>query len=80
MQGHLHVVRFLLEHGTDVNACNNDGFTPLHLASKNGKLDVARLLVGHGANVHAEANDGKTPLQVAKGGDMVRLLSDQGFE
>jgi ankyrin repeat protein len=74
--GRLNVVRFLLEQGTDVNACDNDGFTPLHLASMIGKLDIARLLVEHGANVHAKAHNGKTPVQVARGSDMVKLLSD----
>src|SRR6266850_2782251 len=68
------VVRFLLEQGADVNACDYYGFTPLHLASRNGMLEVARLLVEHGADINAEDNEGMTPLKVASGRDIEELL------
>jgi len=60
----------LLEHGVNVNALDDDGSTPWHLASKSGKFEVARLLIEHGADVGAEDNNGETPLQVAQGSDM----------
>ena len=60
------VLRFLLEHGADVNAQNKpSGRTPLHKASSTGLLEVVRLLLEHGADVEVKKKDGKTALQVA---------------
>jgi hypothetical protein len=67
------VVRLLLEHGADVNAQSQDGWSPLHRASSYGALEVVRLLLEHGADVEAKKDDGKTALQLAaeKGHDKV---------
>jgi ankyrin repeat protein len=71
------VLRLLLEHGGDVNARgDNDGFTPLLLASENGALEVVRLLLEHGADVGAVSVDGKTALQVV--GETLYGEVDQG--
>ncbi|KAF8495913.1 hypothetical protein F5888DRAFT_1924915 [Russula emetica] len=71
------VLRFLLEHGADVNArADDDGFTPLHRASSYGALEVVRLLLEHGADVEAVSVDGKTALQVA--GEVMYPELDQG--
>ncbi len=35
---HTEVVRFLIDSGADVNAKNLNGWTPLHLAARNGWL------------------------------------------
>ena len=59
------VLRFLLEHGADINAQSQSGRTPLHRASMNGALEVVHLLLENGADVEAKDNVGETALQFA---------------
>ena len=44
-------VRALLEHGADVNARQEGGWTALHAASQNGDVEMVRLLIAGGADV-----------------------------
>ena len=63
------MARLLLapEYGADADRADNNGRTPLHPASGNGKLEVVRALVeDFGADVHAKDNDGDTPLGLAE--------------
>ena len=57
-------VKFLLEHGADVNAKRDDLCTPLHLAFHVGKLKAARILLEHHADVNARNDDGQAPLHL----------------
>src|SRR6267142_5194226 len=60
------VIRFLLEHGAEVDALDNDHLTPLHMTlSQKGSVRAAQLQLQHGANVHIQNNEGETPVQVA---------------
>ncbi|KAF8492082.1 hypothetical protein F5888DRAFT_1909336 [Russula emetica] len=71
------VLRLLLERGADVNArADDDGFTPLHRASRFGALEVVRLLLEHGADVDAVSVGGRTALQVV--GEVPNRKVDQG--
>ena len=67
----LGIVRWLLAHGADIDALDDDHATPLHLASHYGSAKGAQLLLEHGAKVHLEDKKGKTPFQIA---------SDRGHE
>ena len=53
--GHLDVVKFLVEQQAEVNAKKDDGWTPLHSAAQNGHLDVVKFLVEQRAEVNAKS-------------------------
>ena len=81
--GHLEVVRLLLEAGAFCDqATTDDGTTPLILAALEGHLEVARLLLEAGASCDkAATDDGSTALiQAAEDGhlEMVHLLLEAG--
>ncbi len=63
------VAERLIADGTDVNAKDNFGMTPLHTAVRAGRTDVVGLLTANGADINAKSNAGHTPLflAVAKG-------------
>ncbi len=63
--GHLDVVRLLLDHNADFNACQRNQRTALDLASANGYLDIVRLLLQRGANANVWNSYGRTPRQEA---------------
>lgn len=61
----------LAAEGVDIDAQNNYGRTPLHIAASRGNWYVARLLINAGADVHLLDKRGFTPGQVAKKRGMV---------
>ncbi len=62
-----HAVRALLEHGADVNARQEGGWTALHAASQNGDVEMVRLLIAAGADVKARADNQQNALDLALG-------------
>jgi ankyrin len=59
------VVNELLSRGAGIDAKNNGGNEPLHLASFWGHLAVAKVLLGGGANILAANNHGDLPIHYA---------------
>lgn len=58
---------FLVQHGADVNATNEAGFTALHGTSFVGADAAAEYLVQHGANPNAQDFLNRTPYRIAEG-------------
>ena len=66
IRGDVRAARLLLENGTEVNAADHRGYTPLLLAAQydGDSVELVRLLLDHGADVNAVA-EGETPLSLA---------------
>jgi ankyrin repeat protein len=61
-------VKYLVEElRLDVNARDNDGYTPLHHAAARGDNDMIMYLVSKGADVTAVARSGQTVADMANG-------------
>jgi len=59
-------VELLLDHGADVNAAQNGGYTALHSSAHNGDVQTVSLLLDRGADASLASADGRTPLDMAK--------------
>ena len=58
-------VKFLIDHGADVNAKTTQGFTALIYASRDGFLKTVNHLITNGAEVDAQTSSGYTALMVS---------------
>ena len=74
--GHLAVVRLLIEQNAEVDAGTSTNSTPLRAAAFNGHLDIVRCLAENGADVNARRiSDLSTPLIVACYNDRIDVVS-----
>ncbi len=63
-EGRLNAVRYLLDHGADLNARDQAGNTALAEATYYGQVPVMKELLSRGANINALSSSG-TPLDIA---------------
>ena len=76
-KGNIEAVNQHLEVGADVNARENNKWTPLHYAAYYGHKAAVELLIAKGADVNAKNNYGNTPLDLASG-ETVNFLRKHG--
>ena len=65
-EGHVEVVRVLLEREADINKARNDRRTALSIASYKGHVEVVRILIETRDDINQATNDGRAPLYIAK--------------
>jgi len=76
-------VKFLLQRGANPNVRNNQGITPLQLATRLGFVEGAEELIRKGADVSVADSQGETPLISAvhqRNVEMVRRLLAEGAD
>jgi CubicO group peptidase (beta-lactamase class C family) len=81
LQGNREAVRQHIEAGSDLNAKDAYGSTPLIIAATFGKTEVARALIEAGADMNIRNNEGATPLHIAAlfcRPEIVKALLDKG--
>jgi ankyrin repeat protein len=72
---HADIALMLLEAGADVNASENGGYTPLHIAAENGQVILVELFLEYGANPYAQMDDGRTPLDIARDAGHTEIIA-----
>jgi len=65
-RGKLEVLMQLIKHGSDINAQDDDDYTPLMLAAKEGHDEACRLLLLAGADTSISTSQGETAITLAK--------------
>ncbi|MCK4292302.1 MAG: ankyrin repeat domain-containing protein, partial [Planctomycetes bacterium] len=86
-QGDIELVKLFLSHGADVNAkgysnCVGwEGWTPFHVACRNGNKTIVEMFISSGADVNAKTDAGDTPFSLARKkqrAKVVELLKKHG--
>ncbi|CAB1117378.1 unnamed protein product [Ectocarpus sp. CCAP 1310/34] len=67
LEGHVEILRAIIEHGADVDAVDAQQRTALHAASCFNKTEAVDVLVEAGAHIEARDKDGCPPLHYAFG-------------
>ncbi len=68
------IVKVLLKNKANVNAADENEYTPLHWAAKLGYTEIINILIENGANPLLKNKDGKTPGDLARYGNIKKLL------
>ena len=79
------LIKSLVSNGADVNAKDDDGYTPLNLAvRRHYNLELVKFLVSQGADVNVKDKHGCTPLHEAakwnENVEVVKFLVSQGAD
>ena len=73
-EGHLKIVKLLLDAKCDPNIKNNEKETPLHLASKRGYFDICKILIENGAILNQYNSENNSPIHYACMNNHVELI------
>ena len=61
----LEYIKRAIERGANVNSYDDNGITPLMVASEIGQIDIVKFLIEHGADVNSYDEDGYTAIMKA---------------
>ena len=61
------IVALLINHGADIDARGENGWSPLHMAYQWGHVELASILIEKGADTSCVDNDRRSPLEWAAG-------------
>eukprot|EP00904_Undaria_pinnatifida_P004940 jgi/Undpi1/1576/HiC_scaffold_11.g04966.m1 len=64
--GRVQIAAWLVENGSNVNAADRGGSTPMHLAVKRGHVPLAAALVRRGGDITLADRHGRSPLDLVK--------------
>ncbi len=81
IEGDVFAIWCFLLRGADIDARNDKGWTPLHVAANRGRWHAVQELIIRGAEVNARDNEGRTPLALAAGSRskaVAKLLREHG--
>lgn len=73
----IHTLELLIKAGCDVNACNEFGFSALHLAISHHNVEIIHFLLRNNASAFATSKSGVTPMHLAASSgfsEAVRLM------
>lgn len=71
----MNIVEFLIENGATINAQNNNGLTPLHMAVEYDYYEVVQTLIAAGADKAIRSNDGYEARTGIEGKKCLQLLA-----
>ena len=71
------MVKYLIEHKANVNACDNELWTPLHAAAACGHMSIIKYLLKNGADIMALNLDGNLPAGVVEENEEVEKFLDK---
>ncbi|MGI9214581.1 MAG: ankyrin repeat domain-containing protein, partial [Gammaproteobacteria bacterium] len=73
--GHVNIVKVLLEIRAKVDIPNNEGVTPLYISAQNGHVMTVKMLLEAKAEVNKKTNDGVTSLYIAVQNSDIRAVA-----
>ena len=68
------LIEELLTRKADINAIDQDGWTPLHFAAQRGKKDIVELLLSKGSDAQIKNKKGETPIDLTQNQDVKAIL------
>ncbi len=83
LQNNIEGVKENIEAGTDINAKDQFGSTPLIIAATFGRIEISKLLIDAGADLNIQSNEGSTALHIASVFgriEIVKSLLERGAE
>ena len=77
VQGHIEIVRMLVEKGAEINKADPNGYYPIHHAASHGSIEIVKYLLSKGAIANVKGFNGETPAECTKDSKIKKLLESQ---